>query len=146
MRQMFFFLGLFRYKLINCKYKSFDLSHEGSEIKLPCVAQLNPQRGFNRRKRDLFNTMNDMFDPSKFNFTKINDQEILLEIIPCNTLHSQDEPKIGTTRHKILLNISPIEYGHILIVPNVDDGLPQRLTWETILLAFDLVQLSSQPG
>uniref|UniRef100_H2ZA33 GDPGP1-like N-terminal domain-containing protein n=1 Tax=Ciona savignyi TaxID=51511 RepID=H2ZA33_CIOSA len=38
--------GIFKYKLDDCKYRFIKSSNTDP---LPCVAQLNPQRSFNRR-------------------------------------------------------------------------------------------------
>nr|XP_039273422.1 GDP-D-glucose phosphorylase 1-like isoform X1 [Styela clava] len=132
--------GLFRYSLDDLVYKKLNLQ-QNEDFPVPCVAQLNPQRAVNRRKRECFESMNDDFDEKQFNFTKIARQEILMEVCL-----KSDDKVITKEKTEILLNISPIEYGHILIATNLSDCLPQKLTVKSLQIAFDILQLSSQPG
>lgn len=130
--------GVFRYTLEDCVYKKLDLGNDCS-LNLPCIAILNPQRATNRRKREDFESMNEEFNEEKFNFKKIKKNEILLTLTnnsECLRDHCQN----------IIVNISPIEYGHVLLAPFLHDGLPQRCTMESLLLAFNTVELSSQPS
>ena len=46
------------------------------------VAEFNPNRGFNKRKREAVKTINQAFDSQKFNFNKIADSEILFKLDP----------------------------------------------------------------
>lgn len=130
--------GLFRYTLQDCRYKTLDLKTDDA-VNLPCIAQLNPQRAVNRRKREEFDSMNEIFNDDQFNFKKIKTSEVLLQ------MDSSDKLLAGCD-HSVMLNISPIEYGHVLLAPFLQKGLPQRCTRESLLLAFDMVQLSSQPS
>ena len=72
----------------------------------------------------------------KFNFNKINHQEILLKI---NDLDKSEKFNDSF----IIINNSPIEQGHCLIVPNMHSNLNQLLNIDSIKLAVDLILLST---
>lgn len=46
-------------------------------------------------------------------------------------------------KHAVLINVSPMEFGHILLVPNLEDNLPQILTEEALKLSVELILLSN---
>ena len=46
----------------------------------------------------------------------------------------------GASPHLVLINVSPIEYGHVLLVPRALDCLPQLVTPATLLLALQLAR------
>jgi len=68
------------------------------------------------------------FNPNKFNFNKASDNETLLQIVDNE----------GT--HKILVNVSPLMYGHGLLVPWCEQCRPQQLTCEPIELAVKILR------
>ena len=41
--------------------------------------------------------------------------------------------------------VSPIEYGHVLLIPHVLDCLPQRIDRESFLLAIHLAKEAADP-
>ena len=43
-----------------------------------------------------------------------------------------------TCLYHLLLQVSPIEYGHVLLVPRLLDRLPQRIQADTLLLALHM--------
>ncbi|KAK2181812.1 hypothetical protein NP493_375g02091 [Ridgeia piscesae] len=111
------------------------------------VLQLNLKRGSERRRPEQINTLTLPFDPSKFNFTKVRPGEVLCEMCPVDSLgsdHCQNEKGCG--RHLLLINVSPCEFGHVLLVPEVDGELPQVLTLKAIHLALEMQLLSTHPG
>ena len=92
------------------------------------------------------------FDTSKFNFTKAFMREVLLQFepssnglprlspIPSGALADPDSSGsisagngsqlveggiAGPSPTMVLINVSPIEYGHVLLVPRVNDCIPQ---------------------
>ncbi|XP_002129263.2 GDP-D-glucose phosphorylase 1 [Ciona intestinalis] len=134
--------GIFKYKLDDCKYKTLTSSKSNP---MYCVAQLNPQRSFNRRKRETFSSMNEKFTQDQFNFTKICDDEILFTMVPPIGSAATELQKTAS-RNVVVVNISPIDYGHVLLIPALDECQSQRLTAPSLLLAFDFLQLSSNPG
>ena len=61
-------------------------------------------------------------DPAKFNFTKVDElKELVFE------LKNHDEEKQKHGRNVLLINVSPIDQGHCLLVPNVEALLPQQV-------------------
>ncbi len=67
------------------------------------------------------------FDPSKFNFTKAFMREVLLQFEPAAGSASalKESSPSGANPSLVVINVSPIEYGHVLLVPRVNDCLPQ---------------------
>ncbi|XP_068679480.1 GDP-D-glucose phosphorylase 1-like isoform X1 [Montipora capricornis] len=105
--------------------------------------QLNEMRFTKRRKPDPFTSVCQPFNPEKFNFTKVPSKEVLFELCPKNRPMSA----LGSDDHHIMLiNLSPMEYGHSLLAPSVNSGLPQVLTEEGILLGLETAMLSSHRG
>lgn len=45
----------------------------------------------------------------------------------------------------VLLQVSPIEFGHILLVPRVMDHIPQRIDPDTFLLALHMIAEVNNP-
>ena len=45
----------------------------------------------------------------------------------------------------VFINVSPIEYGHVLLVPRVLDFLPQQCTPETVTMCLAFVKASDNP-
>ena len=112
------------------------------------VAQLNLQRGFNRRKAAVFDCINAGFTNEEFNFTKINDNEILFFLSPgrSTAVGVITEEFFVRKDHAIVINVSPVDDCHVLLVPELENCLPQKITLHSLLLAFDLAQLSGHPG
>lgn len=133
---------MFKYTLEGCRYKIL------SENSLQFVAQLNAQRGFNRRKHELFDSMNAAFSDGQFNFSKIKNTEKLFVLCPGkSTALGKFYTNFSILKdHVISINVSPIDNCHVLLVPELSNGLFQKLTLTSLLLAFDLIQLSTHPG
>ena len=61
-------------------------------------------------------------DPAKFNFTKVDElKELVFE------LKNLDDKEQHGGRNVLLINVSPIDEGHCLLVPNVEAVLPQQV-------------------
>ncbi|XP_077566583.1 GDP-D-glucose phosphorylase 1 [Stigmatopora nigra] len=112
----------------------------------PCgfVAQLNVKRGTERRKPQEILSIKQDFNAEQFNFNKINPDEILFEMIK----DSGEEQKIDYQPCKIvvLVNVSPLEFGHCLFVPDPSLCFPQVLTKFSIQVGIESVLLSSDPA
>lgn len=107
--------------------------------------QLNEMRFNKRRKPELINSISQTFNPDKFNFTKVHRKEVLFALCPKHfprksTLDDDDE------QHLLLINVSPMEYGHCLLIPSVLSCLPQVLTEEALVLALETFMLSNHRG
>ena len=62
-------------------------------------------------------------DPAKFNFNKVDElKELVFEL---KNLDEKEEKENG--RNILLINVSPIDQGHCLLVPNVEALLPQQV-------------------
>ncbi|XP_077452863.1 GDP-D-glucose phosphorylase 1 [Stigmatopora argus] len=112
----------------------------------PCgfVAQLNVKRGTERRKPQEILSIKQDFNAEQFNFNKINPDEVLFEMIK----DSGEEQIIDHQPCKIvvLVNVSPLEFGHCLFVPDPTHCFPQVLTKFSIQVGIESVLLSSDPA
>lgn len=98
------------------------------------IASLNEGRGpGQRRTPQEMMALRIPFDPSRFNFTKINPNEILFR------LKSND-----SLVHTVIVNKSPIGYCSSLLVPSLEQCLPQVLTEDSLRLAIQFLCLSDQ--
>ena len=75
------------------------------------------------------------FDPATFNFSKVQSNEVLLHFAPARAT--------SACHHRVIVNVSPLEFGHVLLVPEVTSQLPQALTLESIRLGIELLLLSA---
>ena len=71
------------------------------------------------------------FNPDNFNFNKINkEKEMVAEL--CNLEdcggESGDKSLLSRSKDIVIINVSPIDLGHCLLVPKVQDCQPQVLT------------------
>lgn len=128
-------LGLFRYRLE-------DLQTQILPGSVGFVAQLNIERGIQRRRPQNIKSVRQEFDPEQFNFNKIQPGEVLFRM--------QREPN-GPAAPKqedvlVVINVSPLEWGHVLLVPTPTLGLPQRLLPGVLRVGLEAVLLSQHPG
>lgn len=126
-------LGLFRYRLE-------DLQTQILPGSVGFVAQLNIERGVQRRPPQNIQSVRQEFDPEQFNFNKIRPGEVLFRLLR----REPDGPKQEDIL--VLINVSPLEWGHVLLVPEPAQGLPQRLLPGTLRAGLEAVLLSSHPG
>ncbi|XP_033824052.1 GDP-D-glucose phosphorylase 1-like [Periophthalmus magnuspinnatus] len=129
--------GLFRYKLN-------DLQTCVLPGNYGYVAQLNIQRGIERRKPQEILSIQQEFNDKQFNFNKINPEEIICEMTKC--VNSRDVLNAPTSKMTVLVNVSPLEFGHCLFVPDPLQCYPQVLTKFAIAVGIESVFLSSDPG
>lgn len=94
---------------------------------------MNLDRAQNRRTPENITSMHTPFDEKRFNFTKINPREILFDV------------DCGDGNNVIAVNVSPIEYGHCLFLPERLKCLPQKVTEFSLLKIIELFLLSSSP-
>lgn len=102
--------------------------------------QLNELRFTKRRKPDPMNRVSEPFNPAKFNFTKVHSKEVLFELSP------KHRTEADTDHHLMIINVSPLEYGHSLLVPSINSCLPQILTEEALLLSLETAMLTNHRG
>uniref|UniRef100_A0A8C0GSJ3 GDP-D-glucose phosphorylase 1 n=1 Tax=Chelonoidis abingdonii TaxID=106734 RepID=A0A8C0GSJ3_CHEAB len=124
-------LGLFRYHLGELQTRILP-----GNVRF--VAQLNIQRGLERRKPQDIQSVKQKFDPQQFHFNKIKPEEILFHMV---------RSKLPGTPDCILvvINVSPLEFGHVLFIPDPALCLPQILTQELLKFGLESVLLR-RPG
>ncbi|XP_069481314.1 GDP-D-glucose phosphorylase 1 [Ambystoma mexicanum] len=167
-------LGFFRYNLGELETRILP-----GDFKF--IAQLNIQRGLERRKPQDIQSIQQRFDPHQFNFNKIQHEEVLFQITkqPVRVEpHLNLEFKIqeckktdqgerwptsrnacGSAEVRVALskawkcsgvwaviNVSPLEFGHVLFIPDPALCLPQILTADLIQFGIESVLLSAQRG
>ncbi|XP_019704646.1 GDP-L-galactose phosphorylase 2 isoform X2 [Elaeis guineensis] len=79
------------------------------------------------------------FDGRKFNFTKIGQEEVLFRF------EESENDVVQYVQHAPVMpsaspNVSPIAYGHVLLIPHVLDCMPQRIDRESFLLAMHMAR------
>ncbi|XP_048224720.1 GDP-D-glucose phosphorylase 1 [Perognathus longimembris pacificus] len=128
-------LGLFRYRLGTLQTQTLPGA-------VGLVAQLNVERGVQRRRPQDIQSVRQAFDPQQFNFRKIGRGEILFRLRPEPSCGRQDEDSDTL----VVINVSPLEHGHVLLVPEPALGLPQRLLPGALRAGLEAVLLSLHPG
>ena len=115
--------GLFRYDVTACATKVVPGAYG-------FIAQLNEGRGSKKRPTEFkADKVCQDFDSGRFNFTKIPQKEILFHLDEtATTARFEHRAMMGSSPNLVLINVSPIEYGHVLLVPRVLDRLPQVTT------------------
>ena len=69
------------------------------------------------------------FNPEKFNFTKINkEKELVCELYNTGD-NCGDKSELSRGKDCVIINVSPIDLGHCLLVPQPDSCLPQVFTY-----------------
>ncbi|KAM5292907.1 GDP-D-glucose phosphorylase 1 [Ctenodactylus gundi] len=128
-------LGLFRYQLGDLKTHTLPGT-------VGFVAQLNVERGQQRRCPQHIMSVRQAFDPQQFNFTKIRPGEVLFR------LHRDPLAPSALPQENIfvVINVSPLEWGHVLLLPEPAYGLPQRLLPGVLRAGLEAVLLSAHPG
>lgn len=133
--------GLFRYDVTACSTKAIPGAYG-------FIAQLNEGRGSKKRPTEFrVDQVVQTFDDSKFNFKKAYMKEVLFQF-NANAVGEtaiEEEAVVTKDPHLVLINVSPIEYGHVLLVPNVLKELPQLVTPETMLLALQFAASIDNP-
>uniref|UniRef100_A0A1J3FFY8 GDP-L-galactose phosphorylase 1 n=1 Tax=Noccaea caerulescens TaxID=107243 RepID=A0A1J3FFY8_NOCCA len=135
--------GLFRYDVTACETKVIP-------GKYGFIAQLNEGRHLKKRPTEFrVDKVLQSFDGNKFNFTKVGQEELLfqfeagedgeVQFFPCMPLDAENSPSV------VAINVSPIEYGHVLLIPRVLDCLPQRIDHKSLLLALHMAAEAANP-
>jgi GDP-L-galactose phosphorylase len=132
--------GLFRYDVTACPTKVVPGAYG-------FIAQLNEGRASKKRPTEFTaDKVCQDFDPKRFNFTKVPQKEILFQLD--ETAHAasmEQSAALGDSPNLVLINVSPIEYGHVLLVPRVMDCLPQVVDTRSLSLALHFCQEAQNP-
>jgi len=127
--------GLFKYDVSQCLSKKVPGRFE-------FVAQLNEGRAQKKRQTEF--KMDDVcqaFDTKKFNFTKAKQDEVLFQFemsVDDFTSCYEENKIVESNASFVYINISPIEYGHVLLVPKVLKCIPQQMSTECLLTALHM--------
>jgi len=133
--------GLFRYDVTACETKMLPGEYG-------FIAQLNEGRHLQKRPTEFrVDQVLQPFDPKKFNFTKVGQEEILFQFGPSedDTSEYYETAPVLSSPNVVAINVSPIEYGHVLLVPRVLDRLPQRIDQDSFLLALHMAAEANNP-
>ncbi|XP_073012932.1 GDP-L-galactose phosphorylase 1-like [Typha latifolia] len=135
--------GLFRYDVTACETKVIPGDHG-------FVAQLNEGRHLKKRPTEFrVDRVLQPFDPAKFNFTKVGQEEVLFRFEAGEGDEAYFSETASVDKSKtpsvVAINVSPIEYGHVLLIPRVLDCLPQRIDAESFLLALQMAAEAGSP-
>uniref|UniRef100_A0A0D9XXL2 GDP-D-glucose phosphorylase 1 n=1 Tax=Leersia perrieri TaxID=77586 RepID=A0A0D9XXL2_9ORYZ len=136
--------GLFRYDVTACETKVIPGN-------VGFVAQLNEGRHLKKRPTEFrVDRVLQPFDAAKFNFTKVGQEEVLFQFENSGGDESffvESSPISAADRapNVVAINVSPIEYGHVLLIPRVLDRLPQRIDQESFLLALHMAAEAASP-
>ncbi|KAF5749992.1 GDP-L-galactose phosphorylase 1-like [Tripterygium wilfordii] len=136
--------GLFLYDVTACDSKIIS-------GKYGFIAQLNEGRHLKKRPTEFrVDQVLQPFDDSKFNFTKVGQEEVLFRFERSNDRESHFYPCMPVTADSsspnvVAINVSPIEYGHVLLIPRVSECLHQRIDHESFLLALTMAREAADP-
>ncbi|XP_042659895.1 GDP-D-glucose phosphorylase 1 [Tyto alba] len=125
--------GLFRYRL-------GPLPTRVLPGPLGLLAQLNEQRGAARRPPQPVLSLRQPFDPAAFNFTRLRPAELLLRLRRAGPGPAAPDPVW------VAINASPLDRGHVLLLPEPARGLPQALPAAGLRAGLEAVLLSAHPG
>ncbi|KAK9133246.1 hypothetical protein Scep_012774 [Stephania cephalantha] len=135
--------GLFRYDVTACETKVIP-------GEFGFIAQLNEGRHLKKRPTEFrVDKVLQPFDESKFNFTKVGQEEVLFQFeescgdealfIPSAPIDVESSPSV------VAINVSPIEYGHVLLIPRILERLPQMIDRKSFLLALHMAAEANSP-
>uniref|UniRef100_A0A5B6Z076 Putative GDP-L-galactose phosphorylase n=2 Tax=Davidia involucrata TaxID=16924 RepID=A0A5B6Z076_DAVIN len=135
--------GLFRYDVTACETKVIPGEYG-------FIAQLNEGRHLKKRPTEFrVDKVLQPFDGNKFNFTKVGQEEVLfqfeaseddeVQFFPSAPIDVENSPSV------VAINVSPIEYGHVLLIPRILECLPQRIDRESLLLAIYMAAEAGNP-
>jgi len=89
------------------------------------------------------------FDPARFNFQKAPQREVLAALAadgaPGTPAAWTPDAPAGPDPSLLLINVSPIEYGHVLLIPRVMAGLPQLIDPASMALALRFAAEADNP-
>lgn len=135
--------GLFRYDVTTCETKVIP-------GKYGFIAQLNEGRHLKKRPTEFrIDKVLQPFDENKFNFTKVGQEEVLFRFEPSIDYKphyfSAMGADTGISPSIVAINVSPIEYGHVLLIPRVLDCLPQRIDRDSFSIALHFARELEDP-
>lgn len=137
--------GLFRYDVTACDTKIIPGGYG-------FIAQLNKGRHQKKRLTEFrVDKVLQDFDETKFNFTKVGQEEVLFRFEKSSDHNRHFFPSAppitadSNSSSVVAINVSPIEYGHVLLIPQVLNCLPQRIDHGSFLLALHMAKEAADP-
>ncbi|KAJ7960814.1 GDP-L-galactose phosphorylase 1-like protein [Quillaja saponaria] len=135
--------GLFRYDVTACETKVIPGEYG-------FIAQLNEGRHLKKRPTEFrVDKVLQPFDGNKFNFTKVGQEEVLFQFEAGDDGEVQFFPSapidVDNSPSVVAINVSPIEYGHVLLIPRIFECLPQRIDRNNFLLALHMAAEAENP-
>lgn len=136
--------GLFRYDVTACPTQLVPGAYG-------FIAQCNEGRASKKRATEFrVDQVCQPWDAKKFNFQKALQQEILFQFEAGLSNDGQNVKFIpaspaSNSPNLVFINVSPIEYGHVLLVPRVMDNLAQLVDQTSIRLALQFCEHSNNP-
>jgi GDP-L-galactose phosphorylase len=135
--------GLFRYDVTACETKVIPGEYG-------FIAQLNEGRHLKKRPTEFrVDKVLQPFDGNKFNFTKVGQEEMLFQFEQSEVgevQFFQNAPiDVENSSSFVAINVSPIEYGHVLLIPQIFECLPQRIDHDNLLLAIHMAAEAGDP-
>ena len=122
------------------------------------VAQYNEGRATKKRQTEFkMDRVCQEFDVKKFNFTKADQKEVLFQFEEQDEHEEENEEEesgrtefiergeIGKSPNLVLINVSPIEYGHVLLCPRVSEMLPQQIFADALIPPLRMCAESKNP-
>ncbi|TXG69954.1 hypothetical protein EZV62_004889 [Acer yangbiense] len=132
--------GLFRYNVTACETRI-------TPGKYAFIGQLNEGRHLKKRPTEFrVDQVLQPFNDDKFNFTKVGQEEVLFrfeESVESKSLYSLNAE--SNSPSVVVINVSPIEYGHVLLIHRVLDCLPRRIDHASFLLALQMAKEAADP-
>ncbi|KAL5811765.1 hypothetical protein ACOSQ3_026715 [Xanthoceras sorbifolium] len=126
--------GLFRYDVTTCENRITPGEYA-------FIAQLNEGRHLKKRPTEFrVDQVLQPFNGDKFNFTKVGQEEVLFRFE-----ESHESAADSNSPSVVAINVSPIEYGHVLLIPRILDCLPQRIDHSSFLLALQMAKEAADP-
>ncbi|XP_057522801.1 GDP-L-galactose phosphorylase 2-like [Amaranthus tricolor] len=135
--------GFFRYDVTQCETKIIPGRYG-------FIAQLNEGRHLKKRPTEFrVDQVLQPFDDNKFNFTKVGQEEALFRFEPSNDMTCYHPSALISLESEspniVAINVSPIEYGHVLLIPRIFDCLPQRIDHTSFLAALHFAKEAANP-
>ena len=121
-----------RFVLIHCSHFRYNIDKVLEKVltgKFSFLVQYQPNRSSNRRPPQSMTSVLQEFNADQFNFTKVKKEK---EVVA--TLSDSTEPSGLISKDVIIINVSPIDIGHCLLVPQLDSCLPQVVFYFLIIV------------
>ena len=109
--------------LIHCTNFRYNIDKVLEKVlpgKFSFLVQYQPNRSSNRRPPQSMTSVLQEFNADQFNFTKVKKEKEVVATLSDSTEHSGP-----ISKDVIIINVSPIDIGHCLLVPQLDSCLPQ---------------------